>query len=185
MQISDGERLLAVMLADVMKALSVSSDIDPGLVAKALTSGQAWALDHAHEALFNNEEDDDAVVMETGPILAMCSAVEDSIADLTSIELELIPENDRRIFLGFDANNEEHYGVAKTMIEDLGHWQGFKGRPLNSHCPTLDRYRRQLETYREVAQGGFGNLPVFQISQVIAAGREATVSPKAREFEEV
>jgi uncharacterized protein len=169
MHISDGERLVAVMLAEVMKALRVSSEIDPDLVVKVLTSGQAWALKSQHEALFNNEEDDESVVNETGRILTMCRVVEDSIAGLASMELELIAEGDRRIFIGFDANNGPHYAVAKTMIETLGLWQEFKDRPLNSHCPVLDKYRRQIEVYRGLGLGAANKLTVFQVSQITTA----------------
>ncbi len=169
MKITDGERLLAVMLADLIKALGVSSQIDPDFVVKALTNGQAWALKSKHDALFDSDEDDEGEVQETARILTMCRAVEDSIAALASMELELISENDRLVFVGFDGNSEPHYGIAKTMIEDLGHWQEFKDRPLNSHSPMLDKYRRQYEAYCNVGRSPRDKLTVFEISQIIIA----------------
>jgi uncharacterized protein YfbU (UPF0304 family) len=65
----------------------------------------------------------------------------------------IIPQ-ERTTFYGFDANNEgEHLAYARFLIEDLGYWKESSGAGdgLNSHCPTLDRYRRMVVRWKESA----------------------------------
>ncbi len=57
-------------------------------------------------------------------------------------------------FHGFDGNNEgEQRSYARFLITRLGHWQEFKdaGNGLNSHHPTLDRYRSMLRKWKASA----------------------------------
>lgn len=51
-------------------------------------------------------------------------------------------------FRGFDENNESEYlGYARFLIETQGKWQEMKQSSLNSHGPTLQRYRRMLDRW--------------------------------------
>jgi uncharacterized protein YfbU (UPF0304 family) len=57
-------------------------------------------------------------------------------------------------FEGFDGNSEgEHLGYASFLIHRLGHWQEFSnaGDGLNSHHPTLHRYRPMLARWKASA----------------------------------
>ena len=50
-------------------------------------------------------------------------------------------------FEGFDGNNEpEQLAYARYLCEDGEHYKDLHVR--NSHSPTLDRYRRQLEVWK-------------------------------------
>ena len=52
-------------------------------------------------------------------------------------------------FRGFDGNNETgQMSYADFLIHREGKWRDFASMDLNSHCPTLDRYRRMLGQWR-------------------------------------
>jgi hypothetical protein len=162
-KLSDGEKLLAVMLADLMEAQGVNREIDPAFVKTAIFGGDLWSFKWQYSGLFEVEEAAPEAVKETADILSMCSFVEYSIKELAAAELELIPGLDRIVFEGFDGNHDEHYGVASMFITTMGRWSEFRDHPLNSHSMVLPKYRRMLAVYEGLAKrhGGF-NLSEIQ-----------------------
>ncbi|WP_455296522.1 YfbU family protein [Brucella pituitosa] len=61
-------------------------------------------------------------------------------------------ERDLYVFPGFDGNNEGAYlAYYKHIIDIQRRWDYLRrGRDLNSHFPTLERYRRMLARFREM-----------------------------------
>lgn len=169
MKLSSGERLILVMLADLLKATKANGEINPDLVLEAVTSGHFWALKWEYPGVFDSEDDSDEVVKETADILDMCRIVENSINDLEQSDRGTIPTTHRQLFFGFDANNEPHYGVARTLIETLGRWEEFKGRSLNSHYPVIDNYRDKLIVFKAAPRAAGGGLALDQIRKVLDA----------------
>lgn len=169
MKITDGEKLIAIMLADLLEASEVDGEVEPKFVREAITSGHLWALKWKYPGIFHGEEDTDEEVSETADILDMCRVVENSIHELNDTERDTIPERDREVFYGFDGNNEPHYGIASMFIETMGRWDEFAGRPLNSHMPTLDRYRRMKAVYDGAGGAGHHPLPLGVIQAILAA----------------
>lgn len=154
MQLSDGERLIAVMLADVMESMGVNRDVDPTLVKRLLFNRDEWALTWEYPGIFDGESPTDEVIKETSDILSMWSFIEFSIGELKGEDAEAAKSLYPNKFPGFDANNDPHYGVAHTLINDLGRWSEFKGRSLNSHTQSsLPRYRDMLPRYDAAMQG--------------------------------
>ena len=102
-----------------------------------------------------------------------CRVVEHSIANLSPAERDSIPAADRQVFAGFDANHEDHYGVARMMIEKLGLWDEFSSRPLNSHHATIDKYRDQLDVFQDLPRSPGGSLTLDQINAVIGVHAHA------------
>ncbi|MET3725875.1 YfbU family protein [Sphingomonas trueperi] len=168
MQMTDGEKLLAVMLADVLKALESDGEIDPGFVTSAITSGNTWAFKWKYPGIFEDSAPDEDVVSEVGRILTMSSFVEYSISELSPEELESIPDNERQVFIGFDGNNEPHYGVATFLVEDLNRFSELKGRNMNSHMPMVAKYLRMAEAFDHV-RGGLGPLSLQNIQTILSA----------------
>jgi uncharacterized protein YfbU (UPF0304 family) len=149
MKFTDGERLIAVMLAEVMEALKLDQELDPTLVKSLVISNDGWALRRKYSGLFDSEAPSDEVVKETGDILWMFSIIEDSITRLSGAEAEEAKGWFNNKWNGFDGNNDDHYGVARTMIEELGEFsQSRQGVNLNSHTQSsLPQYRRMYETF--------------------------------------
>ncbi|MGI9361688.1 MAG: hypothetical protein ACR2O7_09005 [Parasphingorhabdus sp.] len=75
--------------------------------------------------------------------------IESSIAKLTGAEAEEAKGCHSTKFDGFDANNDDHYGVARTMIEELGEFSNSRqGVNVNSHSQSsLPRYRSMYKKF--------------------------------------
>lgn len=169
MELSDGEKLIAVMLADIMQANKITGEIDPAFVKEAITGGDLWALEWQHPGIFHGEEPSEAVVKETAEILSMCSVLEYSISELRPDDLNKVAPRDRTVFVGFDGNNDDHYGVARMMFQHLGSWPEFHGRNTNSHGPVIEKYRRMMRAYDANGGASRSPLPLGDIQAVLAA----------------
>lgn len=169
MKLSDGEKLIAIMLADIMQANGIAGEVNPAFVKEAITSDNLWALKWEYSGLFHEEGPDSATIDETAEILTMCSFIEYSINELNPSDLANIPQNERLIFVGFDGNNDDHFGVGRMLIERMGRWPEFQDRDLNSHSQVIDRYRRMKAAYD--ANGGpiQGGLPLPAIQTILSA----------------
>lgn len=146
MQLSDGERLITVMLAEVMEALKLNNEIDPKLVKTLAYDGYDWAIARKYPHLFHGDDAPPPLVKETGDILWMWGIIDHGISKLTGAEAEEAKGWHYNKFHGFDGNNDKHYHIAHTMIEDLGEFGSQKA--LNSHTQTsLPRYRAMYEKF--------------------------------------
>jgi uncharacterized protein len=148
------EKLTLLMLADLMKALKVESDLEPDFIRETVLRGQTWALGWQYPVLDVREEPAQGVVEEVGRIMSMWRVVEDSYAALDPAEQAKVRASyfdTEPKFDGFDGNNEgDHFGVALFLVNHLERFQEFKGRDLNSHHPTLDRARRSLPVFEGI-----------------------------------
>lgn len=149
MQMSDGERLIAAMLAEVMEALKVNQELDPVLIKTLVINNDGWALRRTYPGLFDSEPPADEVVKETTDILWMFGIIESSIARLSGAEAAEAAGWYYNQWRGFDGNNDPHYGVAHTMITTLGDFgESRKGINLNSHSQTtLPHYLEMYEKF--------------------------------------
>ncbi|WP_340265394.1 YfbU family protein [Sphingobium mellinum] len=149
MKMSDGERLILVMLAEVMEALKLDREIDPSLVKSLVINNDGWALARKYPGIFESQAPSDEVVSETTNILWMWGIIESSIQKLSGAEADEAKTWHWTAFAGFDANNDPHYGVAQTMIQDLEEFStSRKGVNLNSHSQTsLPRYRQMFAKF--------------------------------------
>jgi uncharacterized protein YfbU (UPF0304 family) len=156
MKLTDGERLILVMLSSICKKLDIRDEIDPEFLIKALTSDKTWAIKWKYWALFESpEEDRPPFVKEVLDILGMWDSIESAYEVLTPTEKVNLKEKAKLsgnpTFKGFDGNNEtEHLSTARCFIDDLDLFVEFKGRDLNSHFPVLDSYRRMLLVFERL-----------------------------------
>lgn len=169
MKLTDGEKLIAFMLADIMEGGGIKGDIDPAFVKTAIAGDDLWALNWKFNGLFHSGGPDDAVVEETGKIMTMCRIVENSIAHLSPESRATIPEHQHKVFVGFDGNEEPHFGVATMLVQHLDRFEEWEDRDLNSHHNTLDRYRRMRATLDEQVKNHNGLLNLAGIEAVFAA----------------
>jgi uncharacterized protein len=52
-------------------------------------------------------------------------------------------------FQGFDGNNDSHFHIASYIVDDLGRFDEYKGKELNSHSiGSLPKYRKMLPKYK-------------------------------------
>lgn len=170
MKLTDGERLLAFMLADLMEGLKIQGELDPSLVKTLICHGDEWAIKRKYQGLFPDSETDPSIISETTDILWMWGIIEHAISNLTGAEAAEAAGWLHRQFTGFDANNDEHYGVAQTLVERLDEFTDFKGRALNSHSQTsLPRYRKMYAKFDEfLSQTHGGKLTMDMLRELCA-----------------
>ncbi len=176
-ELTDGEKLITLMLRDVIKHLKVSGEVDTDLVSSAIFGGHLWGLKWDMEGLFHGHADNPRVVSETVDVLDMWSFIEFGYAKLTKeekarVEKEAPPFGKHVVFRGFDGNYEgEHMSVARFLIEKMGRFSNFKGRDLNSHAPSLAAYRRMLPMFEPMRTGlgGGSELGANQIIKLLQA----------------
>lgn len=168
MKLSDGERLITVMLADLMTALNVNGEVDPALIKTLVCGGDDWAIARKYQGLFPAESPDDTVISETTNILWMWGIVEHGLSLLDGAHAEEAAKWPYTSFDGFDGNNDDHYGVAHTMINELGEFSDFEGRNLNSHSrSSLPRYLRMYEKFdRHINAGNAAPLPFEALREI-------------------
>lgn len=155
MKMSDGERLIAVMLAEVMEAMNLDQEVDPKLVKSLVYDNAGWALKRKYPGLFDSEPASDEIVSETTNILWMWGIIESGIENLTGDEAKEAETWHWTEFSGFDGNNDAHYHVAHRMIHDLDEFSNFKDRGLNSHSQSsLQRYRSMYPKFEEYVNAG-------------------------------
>lgn len=153
MQLTDGEKLIVLMLCDVHKALNLNGVIDPDFVRSALVSGNLRQLKWQMDGLLHCQQDGDGTAQEVGDILSMWSAIERGYKRLSAAEKQEVEAGAGPLgrgvrFSGFDGGTErEHRDVAHFFIETTGRFERFQGRNLDAHMPTLDGYRRMLHVF--------------------------------------
>lgn len=176
-EFSDGEKMIVLMLCDLMKHLKVRGDTNPDFLQSVIFGGHYWGLKWDLTGVFHGHVDKPEVVREVGNMLDMWSFIEFGYAKLSQkekerVEKEAPPFGKHVKFSGFDGNYEsEHLSVAGFFIKDMGRFSNFKGRDLNSHAPLLPAYRRMYRLFKPMRTGlGGGNeLGAVQIIELMKA----------------
>lgn len=162
--LSDGEKLIAIMLAELIKKQGVEVETNIDLVEKVIYGGHYWALGWEMPGIFHGHADKQRHVRFVVDVLDMWSFMEEAFDDLREKErerlvIEAAPFGEHVQFPGFDGNNEsEHLSIARFLVEELDRFTRFREghRDLNSHSPTLERYARMLRVFapmREILVG--------------------------------
>jgi len=175
--LSDGEKLIAMMLAELIKSTGAEVETNVDLVEKVIVGGHYWALDWEMPGIFHGHRDKRSRVSLVVDVLDMWDFIETAVEKLDDGEkARLAAETDNAPvrFAGFDGNNEsEHLSIARFLIDDLKRFSRFndKKRSLNSHSPTVDRYARMYRAFEPIrATLVFGkSMSVEQLAAVLNA----------------
>jgi uncharacterized protein YfbU (UPF0304 family) len=179
LQLSEGERLILLMLCEIKEHLKLKDGTDTELVKEAIYSGNIWGLDWGMPGVFHGSETPESVVTEMVHILAMWQRLEESFNSLTTEEKEwLAKESDLGKdvkFYGFDGNSQIevlYISAARFMVDHLDRFQNFKGRDFNAHMPTLEAYRRMLPVFEPILHQVLNkDFSAAQIAKVLDAYR--------------
>jgi uncharacterized protein len=181
--LSDGEKLILMMLCQLFKYLKVKSEIDPEFVEEVIGGGHYWALGWEYQGIFHQHEDAEAVVTEVVDILDMWTFLERGFGSLSKKEKDKVaaeanPFGEHVVFTGFDGHREGGYiGVARFLINKLDRFTNFKGRGLDAHMPTLGVHGRMLSVFEPIRSNLIGrDLNAEEIIQVL----QAKVHPSRR-----
>lgn len=175
--ISDGEKLILSLMADLMKKAGVKdSDVDPRFVMQAICGGHNWALDWEYQGLFPSQEDRPNQVSFVVDVLDMWSFIESANRKLNAEQKAQLAETAGFLgkhvgFRGFDGNNESEYmGIARFLVEEMNRFSEFKGRDFNSHYPYVATYGKMLAVFLPIRKTLIGQgLSLEQLTQILKA----------------
>jgi len=174
MKISDGEKLILLMLSEIYDRLGMDEGISPEFIRSAIFSNNLWGIPWKYSGIPFEDQEDPEIVREVLDILDMWSIIEYSYKELSSEEkaqLEEIaaPFGKDPKFPGFDGNNESSYmGTASFIVNELDRFEEFKGRDFNSHFPSLDGHRRMLYAFGKVRdQMSFGPISLGELALIL------------------
>lgn len=176
--ISDGERLILGLVGELHRHMKVRGESNPDFIQSAIVGGHFWALEWELPGIIHRHSVDDKTVREVVDILDMWSFIEEAFAgfskaDRAKISDRIGPIGKELIFPGFDGNNEStHRSVARFLIEDMGRFERYKGRELNSHHPVIDGYRSMIVAFEPMREKLIGiKLTPAQIVELLLLRR--------------
>ncbi|SMH46240.1 YfbU family protein [Maritimibacter sp. HL-12] len=142
---SSVEKVTLWMLAELLKnATDEGKTAD--LVQESIYGGHYWALNWELNGILHDHVDSKQALAEVVDVLDMWNFIERAFEkldaeDKQTIEEAVGPTGRDPKFFGFDGNHEvEHMGIAQFLVNKLGRFERFKGRSMNSHMPTVQRY---------------------------------------------
>ncbi|MFA5544671.1 MAG: YfbU family protein [Sphaerochaetaceae bacterium] len=156
MKITDGEKLILLMLSELYVQLKIEGEIEPEFIQSAIYSQNEWGIPWKYSGIPFEDQETPPKVREVLDILDMWSFIEKSYNELSDedklkLEKDAEPFGKDPKFPGFDGNNEsEHMNIASFLINNLGRFQIFKDRSLNSHMPTLETSHRMLSSFEPI-----------------------------------
>jgi uncharacterized protein YfbU (UPF0304 family) len=179
MKLTNPEKLILTMLADIHKKLGIENSVDTKLLTSAIYSDNTWALSWEMPSIVGDSPDPTPpAVSQVSDILDMWSFIEEAYASFGAsekkkIEAEANPFGTHVQFSGFDGNNEaELMSIARFFVEDMGRFSRFKGRDLNSHHPSIETYRRMLAVFEPIRKTLAGHeLTAGQVIELLNAKR--------------
>lgn len=180
--LSDGEKLITLMLADLIRGLGVQTDTDVELLQKVIYGGHYWALGWEMPGIFHDHSDKQSRVRFVVDVLDMWSFIEEAFDPLDKagkdrLAAEVAPSVATVTFSGFDGNNESEYlGIARFLVNDLERFSRFRERhdQLNSHYPTVESYAKMLRIFEPMRRSLVGRrMNSAELAAVLNAGRAA------------
>ncbi len=176
MKLSDGEKLILIMLCEIHEKLKIENGVDTKLVKEAIHGGNLWGMKWRFTGIFHDSEPTEEVVHEATEIMDMWSTLERDYERLSPeeksrVEKEAEPFGKDVRFRGWDGNGESEYiSIADFLIDHLDRFQAFKGRDLNAHMPTLHAHRRMLEVFTPLRKSrGYAPLKADDIIEILNA----------------
>jgi uncharacterized protein len=114
MTLSDGEKLILLMLTDIYDKLGIDGETDPKFVRSAILNDMVWGLRWKYSGIPFERGENPPAVSEVVKILDMWRSIEQSYNALSDedkrlVETEAEPFGKRVSFLGFDGNNESEH----------------------------------------------------------------------------
>ena len=177
MKLSDGEKLILMMLADIYKHLEIeNAEFDPDFIRTTITSDHLWGFNWQYPGIPFEKEASPPEVTEVSDILDMWRFLEQDYEKLSPAEKTKVQQatglTDVKFF-GFDGNNEKHYGIACYIVENLEpSFEHFEGRDLNSHMPSIDGYRNMYRVFEPMRKTlGNRSLTAVEIAKILNARR--------------
>jgi uncharacterized protein YfbU (UPF0304 family) len=174
MKLTDGEKLILLMLAEMYEKLQIDGETKPDFLRSAIFNDHLWAIRWKYSGIPFEPTDDPPVVREVVDILDMWTFIEYAYSNLDKeqrqkLALDAAPFGENPRFSGFDGNHEsEHMSVAMFLVNQLDRFQEFKGRNFNCHHRSLDTHRRMLAAFEPLRSSlADSSLSVEQLTKIL------------------
>jgi uncharacterized protein len=154
--LSNGEKLILTMLAEIYKKLGINGGIDPNVVLAGTRGDTAWILQLEYGNIVRSSDELPPAVKETCNILDMYRSIEPSFTKLNEPEKERVkresdPFGDYVKFQGFDGNHDAHYGILSDLVNVLEKYEERNDGIVNSHSSvSLPKYRKMLAVFHSM-----------------------------------
>lgn len=170
MDLDKKDRLILANQFKILEKLYPNEAEDYQVQRKAIENGYSLQYDMIAEHLSPEMSRKDC--QEVLEILSMYRAITHSATALTRNNSQLSIDTDDLKFRGFDGNNEfKQFSYCQYFIIDLDRFRelryGNQYPDLNSHSPTLNKYRRMVEVWNQ--NGKRHELTEKQIKALIEA----------------
>ena len=164
MKLSDGEKLITLMLCDIAKALKIEGELDPDFISSMVAGNDEWAIKRKYHGAFHDERSSEETVEETSNILNAWRDITFSVKALNEDDRNALEGGaDSYKFPGFDGNEPGHYGVASILLGQLGLFRELADEPLNSHSNNIEMHRNLVANLNDWGSDGFGKRTKEQI----------------------
>ncbi len=177
MQLTDGEKLILIMLSDLLEAQEVNKSVDPEFIKSAIYYDCLWGLPWEYPGIPFTKTSTPTNVDWVMNILQMWTTIEASYGKLSPedkerVELQANPFGTNPQFSGFDVNSEsEQLRITRFLINNLKRFLNFKNRDLNSQIPLSGRYQRMYSIYEKLFPNiEKGILGTDQIIEILCQG---------------
>jgi hypothetical protein len=185
MTLSDGEKLIILLLAELNGEKKSQRELDPDFLKSAILDGQEWAIGWHYPGLkFSSGPTSDPPELEDVlDILEMWDVVERTCEKLSEEQIADIGIDIRKAdtsFPGFDGNHiTKHWVVADYLINKLDRFERFKGRYLGGAVHPLDGYKRMLDVFRDMrGHLNIGIMTADQLREVLLARDSSLTNTK-------
>ena len=154
-KLTDGDKIIIQMIADLGRPDN-AKELNNKDVLEAIYGGHYWAIKSELTGLLHDHSDSPAAVKHVVDVLDMWSFLEEAWAKFDDSQKKQVsgafPDYwSEPVFAGFDGNNEsECMGIAQHYVDVMGRFSRFKGRSLNSHFPTREKYNAMYAKFKKI-----------------------------------
>jgi uncharacterized protein YfbU (UPF0304 family) len=176
--LTEPEKLMLVMLADIHEHLGVKDgSVDGAFVRAAIAGGQSWALSREYRGhAYASEDKSRAEVDEVYDVLDMWSFLEQGYAALDAADKARVDKvNFGPLSIpGFDGHEDQIY-IAEFIVERMNGFQSLKDRATRDcHSPVKARYAAMVSAFEplraQLGSGGRHELTADEIIKIVKAG---------------
>lgn len=159
-KVSNSERLILWLLTDLLKINPNYDDSESlKIIQQALLGGHLWALDWHFTGLLHGHTDKKSeldFVLKTMSMWRQIERDRDALSETerTKLVAKIGDYRAESVFEGFDGNTEgELKSIAHFLVAEMGRFDEFQGRTLNSHTENSKRYEKMLAIYANIEKG--------------------------------
>ncbi len=173
MKISDGEKLIMLMLCelnDKIEQNSIKDDfIDFKFIKTAILKNSEWSLFYKFKGL-NLQAPTEIEVKEVIGVLEMWDMIEISYTKLSYYDKIIVDKEAycKPIFTGFgDIREDKYIKIAEYFIHELGYYTVFKNRDFSNSYYGMSIYRKMLDYYLSIKNTVIYNCRILKVEEII------------------